>query len=232
MLAECASKCDADSGTDLLISINQSSFRSLHLNEKSNVSSLLLVGGKIMKVLVAFGTTEGHTQKIAKHVAAKIQEKGHEVDLYDCSRRLRGHEFGAIDAVIVASSVHQKNHQETVVAFATAHREGLNAKPSALISVSLSAAFEDGKKDAADYVERFINVTGWQPKFVHMAGGALKYSEYDFFKEQIIRYIVMAGRDIPSDQNDWEFTDWAALDNFVMEFLENASSRVMNPATE
>lgn len=194
--------------------------------------ALLLYGGKIMKILVAFGTTEGHTRKIAKHVAEAIQGIGHEVDLYDCSRRLRGHEFGDIDAVIVAASVHQKNHQETVVAFATAHREGLNTKPSALISVSLSAAFEESKKDAASYVERFVKVTGWRPKSVHLAKGALKYSEYDFFKEQIIRHIVMAGRDIPSDQKDWEFTDWAALDVFVADFLENASTKVLSPATE
>lgn len=185
-----------------------------------------------MKVLVAYGTTEGHTQKIAKHVATKIREKGIDVDLYDCSRRLRGHEFGAIDAVIIAASVHQQNHQESVVAFATAHREGLNTTPSALISVSLSAAFEDGKKEAADYVERFFKVTGWRPEFVHLAEGALKYSEYDFFKEQIIRYVVMARHEKFSDQMDQEFTDWDALDNFVTKFLENASSKVMSPATE
>lgn len=178
-----------------------------------------------MKVLVAFGTTEGQTKKITKYVAEKVLGHGHEVDLYDCSRRLRGHEFGAIDAVIIAASVHQKEHQESVVAFATAHQEDLKTKPSAFISVSLSAAFEDGKKDAMGYVERFVGATGWQPAFIHLAGGALKFSEYDFFKEQIIRYIVLAGRPIPSDQKDWEFTDWAALDSFVAEFLESASAR-------
>jgi menaquinone-dependent protoporphyrinogen oxidase len=177
-----------------------------------------------MKVLVAFGTTEGQTQKIAKHVAEKVLESGHEVELYDCSRRLRGHEFGTIDATIVAASVHQKDHQESVVAFATAHQKELDAKPSAFISVSLSAAFEDGKKDASGYAERFVEATGWQPAFTHLAAGALKYSEYDFFKEQIIRHIVMAGRQIPPDQKDGEFTDWAALDSFIAEFLQSASA--------
>lgn len=178
-----------------------------------------------MKVLLAFGTTEGQTQKISKHLAEKIQEAGHEVDLYDCSRRLRGHEFGSFDAIIVAASVHQKDHQESVVAFASAHREELAAKPSAFISVSLSAAFEDGKKEAQDYVDHFAEATGWQPALTHLTAGALKYSEYDFFKEQIIRYVVMAGRPIPSTQKDWEFTDWAALDTFLAKFLESAMTR-------
>lgn len=176
-----------------------------------------------MKVLVAFGTTEGHTQKIAKYVSEKIREAGHDADLYDCSRRLRGHEFGPVEAMIVLASVHHKYHQETAVAFAAAHREELKAKPSALISVSLSSAFEEGKNDAQDYVKSFSEATGWQPEMMHLAAGALKYSEYDFFKEQIIRYVVMAGRPVPPGKQDWEFTDWAALDSFIAKFLETAS---------
>lgn len=177
-----------------------------------------------MKVLVAFATTEGQTRKIANHIAEKMCEDGKQAELYDCSRRLRGQEFDAVDAIIVAGSVHQKTHQESVTAFALAHREQLKAKPSAFISVSLSAAYDSGKEEAMSYVEHFAKETGWQPASIHLAGGALKFSEYDFFKEQIIRYIVMAGRDVPSGQNDWEFTDWNALDQFVAEFLGSAAA--------
>ena len=176
-----------------------------------------------MKVLVAFATTEGQTRKIASHIVEKLREGGKEVELYDCSRRLRGQELDGADAIIVAASVHQKTHQESMTAFAMAHREQLKSKPSAFISVSLSAAYDGGKDEAMSYVERFAEETGWQPASVHLAGGALKFSEYDFFKEQIIRYVVMAGRDVPSGHNDWEFTDWNALDRFVDTFLGNAA---------
>ena len=47
-----------------------------------------------------------------------------------------------------AASVHQEHHQETVTNFVFAHHELLNTKPSALISVSLSAALEDQKAEA------------------------------------------------------------------------------------
>ncbi len=179
-----------------------------------------------MKILVAFGTTEGQTRKIAQHVAKKCHDNGHQADIYDCARRLRGQLVEPFDGIIIAASIHEGYHQETVVAFATAHRDQLEKKPSAFISVSLSAAFEDGKRDAANYVERFAGATGWVPKLTHMAGGALKLSEYDYFKEQIIRQVVMAGREVPSGQKDWEFTDWDALDKFVAAFLESMRSQI------
>lgn len=175
-----------------------------------------------MKILVAYGTTEGQTKKIAQYVAKTLVGNGHDAGIYDCSRRLHGQQVEQFDAIIVAASVHQEDHQKSVVAFATAHRKQLTTKPSAFISVSLSAAFEDGKKDAERYVERFTALTRWEPRLVHMAGGALKLSEYDFFKEQIIRHVVMAGRDVPSGQTDWEFTDWDALDAFLAVFHERA----------
>ena len=175
-----------------------------------------------MRILIAFGTTEGQTRKIAKHIAEKIHEHGHEAELYDCARRAHGQDLKNFDAFMVAGSVHQKSHQEQVVAYATANRQLFGTKPSALISVSLSAGFKDGQRDAEDYVKHFEETTGWHPRHVHMAAGALRLSEYDFFKEQIIRHIVMAGRDVPPGQKDWELTDWAALDYFVTAFLERA----------
>ena len=179
-----------------------------------------------MKILIAFGSSEGQTRKIAKYIAEKIGGEGHEPDIYDCGRRPHGREVASYDAIIIAASVHQEDHQESAVAFAVAHREQLEAKPSAFISVSLSAAFENGAKDAQRYIERFTEATGWQPAVCLMTGGALKLSEYDFFKEQIIRYVVMAGRDVPADRKDWEFTDWAALDAFLAKFLADAQERL------
>ena len=44
------------------------------------------------------------------------------------------------DAFIVAASVHEDYHQETVRDFVTAHRQILDAKPSAFIDGFLAAA--------------------------------------------------------------------------------------------
>ncbi len=179
-----------------------------------------------MKVLVAFGTTEGQTKKIADHIASTARAAGNEVETYDCAGHLSGQDFGSFDAIIVAGSVHQKLHQIHVAAFAAAHRQQLDTVPSAFVSVSLSACFEDGKAEARDYVEGFVQDTGWRPQNTHLAGGALRYTEYDYFKEHIVRHVVMDGRDLPVATQDYELTDWDALDKFMTAFLESASSRV------
>jgi menaquinone-dependent protoporphyrinogen oxidase len=50
---------------------------------------------------------------------------------------------------------------------------------------------EDEKKEAQKYVDRFVSVTGWQPRMILLLGGALRFTEYDYFQEQIVKFVVM-----------------------------------------
>ena len=126
------------------------------------------------------------------------------------------------DGLVVAAPVHQRRHPETIINFVLAHRDDLRAKPSALISVSLSAAFADGLGDAQGYVDLLVKDCGWQPSATCLAAGALRYSEYDFFQEQIIRHVVLRGREAKDVGGDYDFTDWDALRHFVDEFVAQA----------
>jgi menaquinone-dependent protoporphyrinogen oxidase len=56
-----------------------------------------------------------------------------------------------------------------------------------------------------------------------LLGGALRFTEYDYFQEQIVKFIVMKGGSAASIGGDHEFTDWQVLSDFVDEFLENVS---------
>ena len=71
--------------------------------------------------------------------------------------------------------------------FVMAHHQLLNSKPSAFISVSLSAVLEHAKGDAQRYVEEFIVTTRWRPSRTLLIGGAFRATEYDYFQEQIVR---------------------------------------------
>jgi len=177
-----------------------------------------------MKLLIAFGSTEGQTQKIAEWIAARVRAAGNEAEVYHSKRRLRGLDVDTFDAIIVAGSVHQKHHQESIVGFALAHRAQLEAKPSAFLSVSLSAALKNGEQDCRDYVEDFVEKCGWRPSNVLMVAGAVRYSEYDFFMEQIIRHVVMQGREPTDLKEDYELTEWEALGKFIDGFMEKAEA--------
>jgi len=177
-----------------------------------------------MKVLVVYGTTEGQTRKIAQWIAKRITANGHESQSHDATALLRDLDVAAFNAVIVAAPVHQQIHPEAVLGFVRAHLDSLTTKPSAFVSVSLSAAFKDGRSEARSYVDRFLEDTGWQPTKTHLAAGALLFTEYDFFKEQIVRHVVLKDRAPVKIESDQEFTDWEALGTFVDDFVQMSES--------
>ena len=177
-----------------------------------------------MRVLIVYGTTEGQTRKIAKRVATDVSDRGHAVDLHDAGEPDARVDLNTFQAFVVAGSVHQEQHQKAVKNFATAHRERLNDSPSAFISVSLSAALEETRSEAQSYVDRFVSLTGWQPSRTLLLGGAVRFTEYDYFQEQVVKFIVMKRGLTSEDGADREFTDWDALASFVDEFLEIAAS--------
>jgi menaquinone-dependent protoporphyrinogen oxidase len=175
-----------------------------------------------MNVLIVYGTTEGQTRKIAEWTATHARKLGQKVELLDSASPVYDSDLQSFDAFVIAASVHQERHQDAIINFALAHHELLNAKPAAFISVSLSAVLEDEKKEAQKYVDRFVSVTGWQPRMSLLLGGALRFTEYDYFQEQIVKFIVMKRGGTESTGHDHEFTDWNALGSFVDRFLEIA----------
>lgn len=178
-----------------------------------------------MNILILYGTTEGQTQKIAEWATKHVGGRGHHVELRDSASLASDSGLVTFHAFIIAASVHQERHQDTVTNFVTAHRELLNNKPSAFVSVSLSAALEKEKPDAQRYVDRFVSVTGWHPRMTLLLGGALRFTDYDYYEEQIVKFIVMKHVDAASSGRDHEFTDWDALTRFLDEFLDMADRK-------
>jgi len=181
-----------------------------------------------MKCLIIYGTAEGHSLKIAKFIAERIQVAGHDASLQDASVGKPELTLSKFDSVLVVAPVHQQRHPDAVIDCLRAHAEHLDALPSALVSVSLSAAFEDGLAEAQMYVDRLLERTGWCPASVHLAAGALRYEKYDYFQEQIIRHIVLKDRAPEQIEGEHEFTNWEALSRFADDYLFTAGSEQSN----
>jgi menaquinone-dependent protoporphyrinogen oxidase len=171
-----------------------------------------------MGTLIAYGTSEGQTRKIANKVAADVHELGHDAHLLDTAG-FEETDVGSYDKVIVAGSVHQKRHQEAVEVFVMAKLAELQRRPTLFLSVSLSAAFSDGMSEAQSYVDDFLASTGWKPTQSLLVAGALRYDEYDYFKAQIIEHVVLKCREVEGAKGDYEFTDWDTLRRAVESFV-------------
>jgi menaquinone-dependent protoporphyrinogen oxidase len=182
-------------------------------------------------VLVSFASTEGQTRKIAGRIALHAGERGHEVNLYDTASLTSVPDINAFKSVIVAASVHEECHQDSVINFAIAHRDQLRRKSSAFVSVSLSAATPGGQAEAQHYVDRFMAATGWSPEKTLLLGGAFGLSECDYFQRQVLNHILMEGGVTPDQVVNYEFTDWTALEGFIDDFLARASPRAIASAS-
>jgi menaquinone-dependent protoporphyrinogen oxidase len=174
-----------------------------------------------MNILVIYGTTEGQTRKIAGFVTDHLRGKGVTVALIDSTEVPKGFSIDGFDAVIAAGSVHNGRHQASLFQFVRKHLTALQDRPTALLSVSLSMASDDkeDRLDAVTCAERFIEATEWKPTVTHLVAGALRYTQYDFFKGWMLKVIAGAKGASTDTSKDHEFTDWNDLKAFADAFL-------------
>ena len=59
----------------------------------------------------------------------------------------------------------------------------------------------------------------------------MRFTEYDYFQEQIVKFIVMSGGAAPTE-SDREFTDWKTLANFIDTFLEGALKEAVSASLD
>ena len=176
----------------------------------------------VMNILICYATTEGHTRKVALHAADFLMRHGCEatVENADSAEDL---DLTVFDAAILAGSVHIGRYQTSLDHFVRSRIDQLNARPTAFLSVSLSAAGDaDDRKDADELATGFLKATGWTADMVHNVAGAFRFTQYDFFKRWAMRLIALQKGETVDTRQDREYTDWIALDDFLDSFEEHA----------
>jgi menaquinone-dependent protoporphyrinogen oxidase len=170
------------------------------------------------RILVIYGTTEGHTRKIANSIGDTLRLDDFDVDVVQA---------GAIDprpadydGVVVAASVHGGRYQHDVGDWVRAHGGELAAKPTAFVSVCLAVLQNDptvlSELDAI--VRRFTATAGWRPSEIKLVAGALPYTKYNWFKRWIMKRITAKAGGDTDTSRDYDYTDWADLRVFAGEF--------------
>ena len=131
------------------------------------------------RILVAFASREGQTEKIAHHIARRLEDAGHLTRLIDL--KAGETEAGAddCDAAILAGAIHRGHHEQALARFIMRHAPALRRGHSAFLSVSVSA----GSHNRADLqavdevVQGFLYELGWHPDCIeHVAGARARAS--------------------------------------------------------
>ena len=184
---------------------------------------------------VFYATREGHTHRIAEHVAASLRQRGLDAIVNDVREQPAATKLDQYAGAVVAASVHAGRHEAEMVRFVKEHLGELESLPSAFLSVTLSEAGaersdvtpEERSTFAADVqkvINRFFEDTGWHPKRVKPVAGALLYTKYNFLVRFVMKRIARAAGGSTDTSRDHEYTDWVALDQFVAELANEIST--------
>jgi len=171
------------------------------------------------RILVLYGTTDGHTAKIANAVRAALETEGCSVEVVDANASA-GVTPEPYDGVIVAASIRAGKYQRPVVRWVRAHAPALNSRPTAFLSVCL-AVLEPHVRARIELdaiLHRFLIRTGWHPAVRQFIAGATPFTRYNFFIRWIMRRIVTKALGHADTTRDTEFTDWEDLRSFSREF--------------
>ncbi|HEY5676321.1 MAG TPA: flavodoxin domain-containing protein [Myxococcales bacterium] len=186
------------------------------------------------RVLVVYGSTDGQTRRIAERIAVVLSTLGQQVETVDSASAPAEVTPGDFDAAVVLGSVRMGAHQKALADFVSKFRLELEAIPNAFISVSLSAGRNkpSAQREVAKTFQHFIARTGWRPNAQIAVAGALPYSKYTLQIRLVMKFISwMTGGDTDTSR-DYEYTDWAMVDDFARRFASALQPPSAGPAAD
>ena len=177
------------------------------------------------RVLILYGTTDGHTHAIADAMSRALQLGGVQTDVVEAGTSQPPASDYA--GVIVASSVHAGRYQAAVTRWVKQHAMELNRRPSAFVSVSLGILQKSNPAVMAEIhaiAERFVTETGWHPGAVKHVAGALLYTRYNFFTRSIMKRIAAKAGGDTDTSKDYDYTDWNDVRAFADDFRRSLAA--------
>jgi menaquinone-dependent protoporphyrinogen oxidase len=177
------------------------------------------------RILIAYASHYGQTEKIAKQLAAHLRQQGHEVALAN-ARTTELPAPNGYDLVVLGSRVEAGHHASQIRKYIREHIAALETMPTAFFSVSMAAAGPHAGLDPDGYLETTFSDLSWRPSRAIAFAGGLPYRKYGFIMRFIMKRISRAaGRTTDTSQNH-EMTDWDAVRRFAAELASATTADV------
>ncbi|MEO8201611.1 MAG: flavodoxin domain-containing protein [Gemmatimonadota bacterium] len=164
------------------------------------------------RLLIVYDTQYGQTQLIALKIMELLAAAGHRTRLDRIDRRSARLNFDPYDAVVVAAPVFYGHHRRVVREFARQHRDELNARPTALISVCGSTGSR-----AQGYIDALVQTSGWRPGMAQSVSGGVAYTKFNPILRWWMKRMAQARGLSVDTSKDSEFTDWSQVRRLAAE---------------
>ncbi|MGD9829204.1 MAG: flavodoxin domain-containing protein [Hyphomicrobiaceae bacterium] len=180
----------------------------------------------MLRVLIAFASSEGQTEAVAHRLAGRLEAVGCVVRLRELGSERSETATEAWDAAILAGSIHVGQYQPALERFIAAHAEQLRRLQTAFVSVSLSAASRDPAEQAAirSIAAKLFEKTGWQPDRTAHVAGAVHDNRLGWLKRLVLHAILRTKGVKPDPSGHTVLTDWQAVDAFARDFRARLGS--------
>jgi menaquinone-dependent protoporphyrinogen oxidase len=182
---------------------------------------------------VAYGTRHGKSAQLARRIADRMHEAGHDVSTVDL-RADRNASLTGYEAVVVGASVHGASFEREVRQWVTHHRDEIAARPNAFFTVSLTSVDHDPehRERMREMLSKFYKATGWRPQDVATFAGALVYSKYNPLLRWVMKGIVRreGHPEFTDMSHDYDFTDYAQVDAFARRFTHRLRTATKSSA--
>ena len=183
-----------------------------------------------MRIAILYATKYGHAARVALHIGASAAGGGAAGMLYDLRRLPRDFDLASHDAAIVIGGIHFGRYLRQLEKFVARNVTALSKIPTAFVSISGSAITEEGRPLAAECIQKMVVRTGWDPDVRGNFGGAVNYTRYGFVVRLLMKRISRQHGRSTDVTRDHDYTDWAAVDAFVRDFLRSIEDFSSSPA--
>ena len=170
-------------------------------------------------ILVAYSTTDHHTQHLCERLQQLLEPTGNRVTVLPL-RQAEALDLRVFDKIVIGASIRYGHHQPEVATFIERHQALLERQPSAFFSVNIVARKPEKNQPSTNpYLIKFLSQISWKPTLTAVFAGKLDYPSYRFFDRLMIRLIMLATHGPTDPKAVIEFTDWQQVETFAQQVM-------------
>ena len=173
------------------------------------------------KILIVYGTKDGHTAKIAERIGEVVRQRGYQADVNNALQIRPTFSFEGYSGILVGASIQMGCYSCAARRFITRYKSQLETVPSAFFSVSITDASKtpEERSKLDSYIQGLFKKTGWHPDTVGRFAGAIPFTRYGFWKRFLMKNNVLL-KGAADMSHDYEFTDWDQVVKFGNDFID------------
>jgi len=169
-------------------------------------------------ILIIYSSVDGHTKTICERIEGVIKNSSNTtlMSLDDATHE----DISKYDRIVIGASIRYGKHRPSLFNFIEKNLDLLNSKYSAFFTVNIVARKpEKNTAKTNPYMIKFLKKSQWKPNLLDVFAGKLDFPRYNFSDKYIIKFIMWITKGPTDTSKVYEFTNWAAVDNFAKKLI-------------